>query len=54
MTFEYEHYDTIEEVRQHIQQCEGKHVQQAMYSTSHAALTQICYGCRKIRSMLRI
>lgn len=49
-TFELEHYDTQEEVRQHIQECEGKHTQQCCYSTFHDALTQICYGCKKIRT----
>ncbi len=29
---------------------EGKHEQQVVYSTFHDALTQICYGCKKIRS----
>lgn len=51
-TFELEHLETMEEVRQHIQECEGKHTQQAIYSTFHDALTQICYICQKIRTTL--
>ena len=51
-TFEFEHLDTMEEVREHIQECEGRHTQQVAYSTFHDVLTQICYGCRKIRSNL--
>ena len=54
MTFEYEFYRSQEEVRQHIQECEGQHTQQAIYSTFHDALTQVCYGCKKVRSSLKI
>ena len=53
-TFEFEHIDEMEEVRKHIQECEGHHMQQVAYSTFHDALTQICYGCRKIRSNLTL
>ena len=52
--FEYEHLDTVEEVRKHIQECEGYHSQQVMYSTFHDALTQICFDCRTIRSNIKI
>jgi hypothetical protein len=47
-----EHFESVEEVRKHIQECEGKHTQQAIYSTFHDALTQICFGCKKIRSTI--
>lgn len=50
--FDLERYKTQEEVRKHIQQCEGKHTQQAVYSTFHDALTQVCYVCRVIRTSL--
>lgn len=53
-TFELEHLDTQEEVRRHIQECESRHTQQAIYSTFHDALTQICYGCRKIRTTILV
>jgi len=53
MTFDYECLTTVEEVRKHIQECEGKHTQQAIYSTFHDALTQVCFGCKKIRSTIR-
>lgn len=52
MTFQYEHLDTQEEVRKNIQECESFHTQQAVYSTFHDALTQVCYGCKKIRTNL--
>jgi len=52
MTFTYEHVPTQEAVRAHIQACEGKHTQQAIYSTFHDALTQICFGCQKVRSTI--
>ena len=51
--FIYEIYSTQEEVRGHIQECEGKHMQQVAYSSFHDALTQICYGCKKIRSNIK-
>ena len=51
-TFELEHYETQEEVRRHIQECEGKHTQQVAYSSFHDALTQICFTCQRIRTNL--
>jgi hypothetical protein len=53
MKFEFEHFDNQEEVRKHIQECQEKHTQQAIYSTFHDALTQICFGCKKIRSTIK-
>ncbi len=50
--FTLERFNTQEEVREHIQECEGKHTQQVCYSTFHDALTQICFGCKKIRSSI--
>jgi len=54
MTFEYEFVKKQEDVRRHIQECEGKHIQQAIYSTFHDGLTQVCFGCRKVRSTIRV
>jgi len=51
-TFEFEQIETMEKVREHIQNCEGKHKQQVAYSTYHDGLTQLCFGCKKIRSTL--
>lgn len=53
MTLEYEYIPNQEDVREHIKECEGKHTQQAVYSTFHDALTQICFGCLKVRSTIR-
>ncbi len=50
--FKYEYFEKQEDVRKHIQECEGKHTQQAIYSTFHDALTQVCFGCMKIRSTI--
>lgn len=50
IVFIYEHLDSVEKVRKHIQNCEGKHTQQAIYSTFHDALTQVCFGCKRVRS----
>jgi len=54
MIFEFEQLKTQEEVRQHIRNCEGRHPQQAVYSTFHDTLTQVCFGCRKIRSNIKL
>ena len=54
MKFLYEWIPTQEEVRKHIQNCEGRHTQQAIYSTFHDALTQICYGCKKVRTTIKM
>ena len=50
--FDYEYIKEQENVRTHIKQCEGRHTQQAIYSTFHDALTQICFGCKIIRSTI--
>ncbi len=42
-----------EEVKRKIKECEGKHVQQVAYSSYHDALTQICFGCKRIRTSLK-
>lgn len=54
MNFKYEYFEKQEDVRLHIQTCEGWHKQQAIYSTYHDALTQICFGCKKIRSTIKV
>ena len=53
ITFTYEHIPEQQDVRSHIQQCEGRHTQQAIYSTFHDALTQVCFGCQKVRSTIK-
>jgi len=53
MEFEIEFCNSQEEVKENIKYCEGKHVQQIAYSSYHDALTQICFGCRKIRTSLK-
>ena len=50
---EYEYIEDINELVKQIDECEGKHTQQAVFSTFHRALTQICYGCKKVRSNIR-
>ena len=54
MEFEYEYLPTIEDVRKQIKRCESFHTQQVSFSTFHDALTQICFGCRCIRSNIKI
>lgn len=53
MILEYEYIESQEEIRNKIKECEGYHTQQAVYSTFHDALTQICYGCKKVRSNIK-
>ena len=54
MQFEYEYIETVEEVRKHTQECEGRHSQQVAFSTFHDVLTQICFGCKKVRTNKKI
>lgn len=54
IAFQYENLKTQEEVREHIKFCEGRHTQQAIYSTFHDGLTQVCFGCKKVRSTIYI
>lgn len=51
-TFKIERLETLEEVRNNIQNCEGRHKQQVAYSTFHDGLTQICFGCKIVRTTL--
>ncbi len=53
MLFELILIPTQEDVKESIKLCEGKHVQQIAYSSYHDALTQTCFGCRKIRTSLK-
>lgn len=48
--FTYEYLKNMEEVREQVQKCEGKHSQQIAYSSFHDCLTQICFGCKKVRT----
>ena len=38
----------------HIQEDEGNCIQQVCYSTFHDCLTQVCFGCKKIRSSIKV
>ena len=51
---EIEIEETFEAVRSHIKKCEGKHKQQIAYSSYHDALTQICFGCNKVRTNMKL
>ena len=51
---EYEYVPTMEAVREQINKCESFHTQQAIYSTFHDALTQVCFGCQCIRSNIKV
>ena len=53
MKLEYEHVPNLQDLSKQIAECEGRHTQQAVYSTFHGALTQICYGCLKVRSQIK-
>ena len=53
ITFEYEHVPSKEDLMDIIDGCEGVHTQQAIYSTFHSALTQVCFGCKKVRSTIK-
>ncbi len=41
-------------VKAWIKDCQiHNHIQQVAYSTYHDALTQICFGCNKVRTSLK-
>lgn len=48
-----EAFEFVKDVKTHIKNCEGKHIQQVAYSSYHDALTQVCFGCKKVRSELK-
>jgi len=39
-------------IEKNIKDCENSHVQQIAYSAYHMALTQLCFGCKKIRTSM--
>lgn len=53
MQFDYIYIPTKEELIKQIDECEGMHTQQAIYSTFHSAITQVCFGCKKVRSTIQ-
>jgi hypothetical protein len=53
MNCKFEYIEDMQKLREQIQRCEGRHRQQVCYSTFHDALTQVCYGCKKIRSNIK-
>ena len=53
MQFEYEYIKDKVILMKQIDECEGKHTQQAIYSTFHSGLTQVCFGCMKVRSTIK-
>jgi hypothetical protein len=53
MKFDYQHFKTQEEVRKHVQECQGRHVHQVAYSTFHDAITQVCFGCKTVRTTIK-
>lgn len=54
MKLDYVFVPGIKNLREHIKKCEGEHIQQVIYSTYHDGMTQICFGCRKVRSTIKI
>lgn len=53
MQLTYEYFPSKATLMEKIDECEGKHTQQAIYSTFHSAITQVCFGCMKIRSTIK-
>ena len=51
--FDYEYVPNKEDLMNQIDECEGVHTQQAIYSTFHSALTQVCFGCQRVRSTIK-
>lgn len=53
ITFDYMYIPDKEDLMKIIDNCEGQHTQQAIYSTFHSALTQVCFGCKLVRSTIK-
>ena len=53
MELKFEYWSSIIALRDRIKECEGNHVQQVVFSTYHGALTQVCFGCKKVRSNIK-
>lgn len=43
-----------QELEEIIEKCEGKHVQQVVYSTYHKGMTRICFGCMEVTTTIPI
>lgn len=54
MKFDYVYLPTIEAVHEQIKACEDRHAQQIAFSSFHDALTQVCFGCKVIRSNIKV
>lgn len=53
MSWRYEPKSGVEEIRKCIKDCEGKHVQQAIFSTFMDTLTQVCFTEMVVRSSIQ-
>lgn len=53
MLLEYVYVRNKLDLMKQIDECEGIHTQQAIYSTFHSGLTQVCFGCCKVRSTIK-
>lgn len=40
------------EIEELVSKCEGKHIQQVVYSTHHKGMTQICFGCMTVNTSI--
>jgi hypothetical protein len=49
----YELLKDTDAVRKQIRECEGQHVQQAIFSTYMDTLTQVCFTEQVVRSTIR-
>ena len=57
MKLEFEFVPLVDDLRHQIHQCENaapRHVQQVIYSTYHDGMTQVCFGCMKVRSTINM
>ncbi len=53
--FDFSYIPSIQALREMIQNCRKQsHVQQVAFSTYHDSLTQICFGCKIVRSGLNV
>lgn len=52
-SFDIDFCEDDKTVKLYIKLCEGKHVQQISYSSYHDSLTQVCFGCKRIRTSIK-
>jgi len=43
-----------DELDEMVGRCEGKHIQQVVYSTYHKGFTRVCFGCMQVDTTIKL